>query len=82
MDKNTLRSTDELMIWSSFFCTISPFDSQRVFSDLEIDEFERPDTLEGDFLHEEVDVMVDLESVQIVCVSLEPHEEAAKGDIC
>jgi len=45
-DKNTLRSTDKLMIWSSFFCTFSPFDSQRVFSDLEIDEFERPDTLE------------------------------------
>merc|ERR1712217_73365 len=38
--------------------------------------------LEGQFLHEQVHVLVNLEPVQVIGVALEPHEKAAKGDIC
>lgn len=37
--------------------------------------------LEGQFLHEEVDPGVYLKAVKVVCVSLQPHEEATVGHI-
>lgn len=38
-------------------------------------------SLEGELLHEQVHVLVDLEAVQIVGVALQPHQEAAERHV-
>ena len=82
MYKNTLRSTDEFLKCSgAIFLHDFSFGFSKSFLILRSMSL-KPDTLEGDFLHEEVHVMVDLEAVQVVCVSLEPHQEAAVRHVC
>lgn len=37
--------------------------------------------LEGEFLHQEVDVRINLEPMQVVGVALQPHQQAAVRDV-
>ena len=41
-----------------------------------------PSDSKGQFLHEEVDVLIDFESMQVSTLSLQTHQESTEGHIC
>jgi len=38
--------------------------------------------LEGEFLHEQVDVSVHLEAVKIISITLQPHQQPTERYVC